>query len=671
MKPEWFNILKSIDWPTDILVLDFETYSDSTYSLSKLSTIEYIMDSRYEEHGVATFDIPGKAPFIEPQTVFWPEIKRHLHWLQSQHGQQFERCTVVCLNARFDISVLAFRYGIIPPYVVDILDLANYLDSRTKNSLAALCQRYKLPPKGDSKQFEGLHWDAVTSTDADGVPIHIPGMTDEQQVALSEYSCNDAEREWDLFCLLLPKLTRPEVELPLARQTLGLFIKPCIKVDMGFGDDLAKQMEAEVDKAVSKADITRKEASGNISFKSLMQEVLGDEPVPTKVGKKGPILALAKGDPGRERLLKHSTERVRYLMEARVAVKSWPLHIKRVGRIMSQAAANNGILPVPLKYYGGHTGRWAGTEKINLQNLTKRSEYEVINQVRNLLVAPSGFSLAIADAAQIEARMLAWLAGQSNLVEAFTAGKPIYCQFATEILGVPIRKVLPDDPPELIKYLKYSRTLGKVGVLGCGYGMGADTLQVKAKSQFGIEISASLAKKIVTHYRDSNRNITRFWQDIENAFKFVTRYPHETCDIARGLHFRREDDVTIIRLPCGRELRYPEAMVTGVGHEEHIKMPDHQKPGTYIYMWGGYLTENVIQAVSRDILGEAMLAFDTWGFPRRCKVGLHIHDEIIAVSPTDTVDKALVKLIEYLSVSPKWAPDAPLAAEGRAVERYG
>ncbi|GAF98864.1 unnamed protein product, partial [marine sediment metagenome] len=129
---------------------------------------------------------------------------------------------------------------------------------------------------------------------------------------------------------------------------------------------------------------------------------------------------------------------------------------------------------------------------------------------------------------------------------------------------------------------------------------------------------------IVTHYRTKYPKICRFWRDIEKAFKFVTRYPGQECDLPRGLHFRNEDDCTFITLPSGRDLRYEGARVVGSGRDETIKVPNEREKN-WTYVWGGYLTENIIQAICRDLLAEAMMDLKSQGVP----IGLHVHDELI------------------------------------------
>ena len=654
MAPPWVETLEVAGWPTTVVVLDFETYYDADYQIKKSSTIEFIMDARFEVLGHSRVVTDGgQYPFAPNKASFWHDSQKDLRWLQSQFGANLERCTVVAHNAIFDMTILVRKFGIMPPYIVDTLGLARAWDPRERNDLAHLCERYGLTAKGDTKQFIGVRW-------AD--------MDQAMQTALAEYANNDAEQEFNLLRIMLPLLSRPGFELSVMRHTLGLFLDPCIGVDFEAGKALVKAMETEVRRVVLATGKARKTISGTISFERELREALGDEEPPMKQGKLKPLLAIAKPDEGRAYLLAHKDPVVRGLMQARVGMKSWPLHMKRVQRIAAQAHAAGGLLPVPLNYAGAHTGRWSGGGGINLQNLGKRSEEPLVRKVRTLLVAPPGKILVIADAAQIEARVLAWIAGQLDLLKAFADGVPIYCKFASELLGKRIRKARPDDPAPIKAYLKDKRQLGKIGVLGCGYGMGWKHCMIMAKQQYQIILTPAMAKKLVDHYRQTNQQITKFWRDVEHAFKYVIKYPTEQRSLPRGLRIFNHEDCVYITLPCGRNLRYPKARV-GFDDQgrEQIWWPDPSKAGTRTHAWGGLLTENIVQAASRDVLAEALLRCEERGI----QIGLHVHDELIGVVDEEYGNKALDIQLEALRIRPTWAANLPLDAEGYTSTRYG
>ncbi len=428
------DILKSCGYPERTLVLDCETYFDKDYRLGKMSTYEYVTDDRFEILGWAIKQCDEPAEFM----LKLPSL-------------DYKNITVIMHNAPFDALVLAIHNKLYPPFIIDTLDLARHVEPRWKNSLAELCKRHGLIEKGDTDQFKGLHRSDFTG---------------QQWVDLIAYATNDAEREYDLLGLLLPKLSNPKFELRVAEYTRNLFIKPVLHFDMKRAEKLKEKMQAEVKTVVDRLDLTETQIRGNKYFESRIRELLGGEEPPMKIGKKGPILAIAKTDGGYTYLLNHPNDQVRQLMEARVAVKSWPLHIKRIERMERMAKAAGGKLPIPLRYCGAHTARWAGSEGINPQNFTARG-HPLANQIRNLIEAPKGCILVIGDFSQIEARTLDWLSEQNDMLRAFAEGRQIYSEFASELIGKKVRKPKKTDNEAVAKWYGNYRQLGKIGILGC------------------------------------------------------------------------------------------------------------------------------------------------------------------------------------------------------------
>lgn len=661
-RPTWDQVLKAAGYPTTVLLIDFETYFDKGYSLSGtggLSTIEFVMDPRFEVLGMG-------LQVADPLMRAVP----HASWISAENVREafevrtaddldsgLKNYTVLAHNARFDFSVLSRRFGITPRYSVDLLGLARAWNARARNDLASLAKRLGLPDKGHTEDFKGLSW--------------LKGnITPEKAQALANYCRHDVELEWAAFEYLLPRLSRPEVELRVMTQTLDLYLKPTLRVDAERGAALVVKMESEVEKACVPTGMTRKEISGNTPFKAAMIEALEtvfDDPADflkrTKDGKE--ILAIAKADPQRKELMEHSSERVRTLMTARNAIKSWPLHIARVNRIMRQAACVGGWLPVPLAYHGAHTGRDSGGERINLQNLGNALGHPLIAEMRQLIVAPPGHKLVIVDASQIEARKTAWAAGQTDLVEKFRSNEEIYCGFASRVLGWPVRKAKKTGIRAIEEHHLWARnSIGKVGVLGCGYGMGKKKAVVYAKGK----ITEEQAAKIVETYRAENAHIVQFWKDLEKAFRYTAKY-RRPCELPRGFRFSSTPDCdVIITLPSGREIHYHDVrFYYEQEFDRHsIEVLDPTKK-VWVRTWGGALCENVIQAISRDVLMEAALALEDMGL----HTALRVHDELVLVVPEATATEALQVAIGALSASPAWAPDSPLAAEGVVTDRYG
>jgi DNA polymerase len=478
----------------------------------------------------------------------------------------------------------------------------------------------------------------------------------------------DNLREWELFAILLPRLSNPRVELRLLQHTLELFTKPSLMVDFAYSKGLIDQYEDQVTQALGRVSLTHEEVSGNKSFGWEFDEAVraaGENPQTYyKPGAKGYNLALAKDDPELEVLLHHPNDRLRQLVEARVAIKSWPLHIARVGRIMRLAAACDGLLPVPLKYCGAHTARFSGGEKINLQNLAKRG---LLALIRGMIVAPPGMTLVIVDAAQIEARITAWIAGQQDQVEQWARNEDLYCVFASKVLGFKVRKARKTDPPQVAKRYKWARdAVGKVGVLGCGYGMGAK----KAVDYADGAIDQETAEALVRAYRAANPQIVQFWYDIQRAFVYTAKY-HKPCALPRGLRFYATDDCDVIlTLPNGREIKYARVRLSqdtqGMRKNQDKAEVWNELEHKWEHIWGGTLTENVVQAMARDVLVEAMLRLEDQGH----HTALHIHDELVIPVPEGSGEKVLKLAEAEMAKTPTWAPGLPLGAEGLLSKRY-
>lgn len=682
-RPAWLAILERCGYPIDAVVIDFETYFDADYKMARgggdgLSTVEYVADSRFEELGCAFTRVQardGAFADYEAATFFQvgeEMVKTQLECYQKLYGQNLERCTVVIQNAPFDALILLRRHGIEPPYLVDVLSLARHWHSRQKNGLDALTKQYKLPEKGDTEEFKGLtfrrrYTKSKSRKKGPKMPVQVPVATPEQTGRLSGYACNDAMREWEMFTLLLPKLSNPEIELRLMRHTLGLWLRPSLKVDFDKGRELVTLMNAEIDAAMSRVGVTdRKEISGDNSFEWLLKtalEACGDSLSPyIKVGKDKMLLAIAKTDAERKLLENHADETVRNLMAARIALDSWPIHIKRVERIMRMASCCDGYLPVPLKYHGAHTGRWSGGEKINLQNLGSRG-HDLISAVRQMIVALLGKVLVIVDASQIEARVLAWIAGQWDLVERFANNEEIYCGFASSVLGYTVRKPKKSGGiPAIEKRMLWARnSIGKVGVLGCGYGMGTDRIHEYA----GGAIDLETADKIKVVYRRDNPAICQFWRDIEKAFVYTAKY-RKPCQMPRGLRFDSTEDCdVIITLPNGRELKYHRVKLVPNDRGDTIEVwngTEHH----WEHVWGGHLTENVVQAMSRDILAECFLRLEDQGW----HTTFHCHDEVLLCVDEADGEQVLKLAITEMARRPAWGPELPLGAEGLLSKCY-
>ena len=630
------DILRQCGYPESTLVLDAETFYDKDYTLSKLSTYEYVTDKE-------RFELLGWAFKRDNEPAnFGIELPENIQWNNT---------TVIMQNARFDALILAIHNQLYPPFIIDVLDLAQHIEARWSNHLKDLCVRFGLPEKGKTSH----------------IGLHRIDFTDQEWVDLIAYAEDDAEREYELFQLLLSKFSNPTFELEVARYTRNLFLKPALHLNVKRAEKLKEEMSSEVRKVFVQVHATEKEIRGNKSFEVLLREEMKPEEPPMKHGKKGSILAIAQKDEGREYLLTHPNEKVRQLIKARLAVKSWPLHIKRVDRLLSTFECAKNRMPVPLRYYGAHTGRWSGCEGINLQNLPARGN-QLITQIRNLIEAPKGHVLIIIDFSQIEARVLDWLAEQNDMVRAFAEGRQIYCEFASQVIGHRIRKPKKTDSEELAKWYGERRGIGKVGILGCGYGMGWKRLIEYAKDMFGIIMSPETAKKTIKTYRTIHSMVILFWKKLETAFRLATQdAPQPYLLGSYGLEFRREGNATTIQLPSTRKLYDTGAKVGGTTRYPQLTMPNPGKTGPKtIHMWGGYFAENVVQAVSRDILAETVLKVEQLGV----RVPLIVHDDLSIIVPEKEAEAYRAQVEDIARTPPIWAPNLPVDIDCQISKEY-
>ncbi len=666
----WRTVLAEAGFPTEAVVLDFETYFDKDYTLSKMSTVEYVMDERFELTGLGVTDLHGKPHFLEPV-----EVAHFLSRMQAEYGDDLSGMTVVVQRGKFDCLILREKFGITPKFVVDIIDLDKMWDARAKHDLKTLAEKWGAPsPKGDTMEFKGLHW---------------RDMDDQKRERLREYTINDAEIEDWLFRKLMPiVVSRPAVELPVANHTLQMYLEPAFKIDMDLGmrivDGMKTEMQAPID-GLSNMGITitdpyrkfknpnpvpRPIVAGDISkdssFTSLVEACGGS--VPMKQGKNKMIPALARDDEGTRGLLAHSDPRVRALAEARQAVQSWPLHLAKVESILNQARARGGMIGTPLGYHNAHTARWGGAEGINLQNLGGRGRggkgtHKLIQQVRNMLCAPPGYLLGINDYSKVEAVGLAWQAGQDDLTEAFRTGADAYSDLATELFGFPVRKPKKFDPKPVAARLEVCRGFGKDAILGCGYGMGSATFYDRCYSNEDLRpkfddgtFDAIFIERVIQTYRTKYGKIPAYWNLLEKSWRWATKYHEKVVLQEQNLEFLWEDDATFIRLPSGRTLRYPHANVSGGN-----RLSYH-----WGSLWGGTLTENVIQALCRDLIAEAILCLIEHGF----RVILTVHDEIVCLLEEKDAETRLKEMGEIMCELPPWASGFPLSVEGCLSECY-
>jgi DNA polymerase I-like protein with 3'-5' exonuclease and polymerase domains len=623
----------------DIVTIDFETYYDQQFSLSKMTTEAYIRDPRFE--------IIGVGVKVNDYPTDWYSGDNPGKFLQSL---DYSKRAILCHNTAFDGAILAWHFGINPKLWLDTLSMARPLHNITVGgSLAKLVSYYGLGKKGDEVVA------ALGKRKAD--------FTEADLAQYGQYCINDVDLTYALWNKL--KVGFPSSELLVIDQTLRMYTDPVIELDVPL---LEKHLEEVRTRkrtlisdlgltGVSEEALTKMLMSNDIFAKYLKN--LGIEP-PTKTSLKTgkESWAFAKTDKGMTDLLEHPDERVQGVVAARLGVKSTLEETRTAALIGVQS---RGRLPIMLNYYGAHTGRFSGGDKLNLQNLPSRGN----TAIRRALKAPPGQMLISCDSSQIEARTVAWVAGQDDLVQAFRDKRDVYSEFASEVYG---RKITKAD--------KVERFVGKTCVLGLGYGMGAEkfrrTLEI-GQGGINVVIDINEAERIVRLYRQKNWKIVQFWQKCGNALKDML------YGGANELHPQVRYDKQGIRLPNGFYVRYPALRETANGfmyisdartYQKALKdrvltgSPPDDIAWTRIY--GGKVTENIVQALAALVIREQMAAAGM-----HFKVAFQVHDEIIIAVPEDNALADQVKLEALMSNAPKWAPDLPVACESGMAANYG
>jgi hypothetical protein len=643
-----------------VIVIDFETrWSSKDYTLRKLTTEQYIRDKRFKAFG-ACIKTYGVDDTVWHSHNDLPAAFAAIDWSTT---------AVLAHNAQFDVAILSWVYGCKPAFIFDSLSMARALRGvEVGNSLAKLAEEFKLPPKGK----------AVHSTDG------LVNLTPQIEQELADYCAHDTYLCEEVFKHLIEGY--PAKELRLIDLTLKMFTNPVLQLDQEMLREAIEEEANSRNALLRRLGIAEAELASNPKFSQILQG-LGVEP-PTKIskttGKK--TLALAKNDAHFQALLNSEREDVAQLCEARLAVKS-TLERTRAQRFLDISL--RGCLPVPLNYYGAHTGRWSASKGsgLNLQNLKRKSF------LRKSIMAPDGYMLVVCDLSQIEPRVLAYLADYDALLNIFQSGQDAYAMFGAQMFGIP--GLTKDSHPDL-------RQSAKSALLGAGYGLGWASFAAqlltgflgapptrydkKFAKQLGVTAEAlnsfvsyepymqrmdeiphtctrdellvhcASAKLIIDKYRKAAQPVKAFWEMcdalIVRSLVEGKQYTHK-C-----LTFEKER----IILPSSLALKYPQ--LSG--------KPDAKGRVQWSYgenekkLYGGALTENIVQAVARCVMTDGMLRIQ-----KRYPCVLTVHDEAVVLVPEEGADEARQWIHEQMIKDPAYMPGIPLAAESDVAKRYG
>ena len=648
-----------------IIAVDFETRWDSKdYTLSKMTTEEYIRDVRFKAFGCCFHEYGSDDPIV---WVGGRDLREYID------GVDWSRTAVLAHNAQFDVSILCWRYGIAPAFIFDTLSMGRAIRGvEVGNSLAKLAMDFGLPDKGR----------AVHSTNG------LEDLPSDIERELEEYCKHDVFLCEAIFERLVKGY--PAKELRLIDMTLRMYTNACLELDR---EMLIKALSEEGEKReglLKKLGIEETALASNPKFAEVLT-LMGVTP-PTKISKTTgkEAFAFAKNDALFQALLNGEREDVALLCEARLRVKS-TTERTRAQRFLD--ISGRGPLPVPLSYYGAATGRWTAARgsAINMQNL-KRGSF-----LRKAIMAPVGHQLVVGDLSQIEPRVLAWLADYEDMLDIFRSGSDAYAAFGAQMFNIP--GLSKESHPDL-------RQSAKSALLGCGYGLGwasfaaqllvgflgappvrydkafAKKLGVDAAyidrfvgwdenvtklreiphtcTERELLIHCVAAKKIIDIYRSTAHPVVSFW-DMCSKLMEKSLYGGEEV-VYKCVTFRKEEIV----LPSGMTLKYPNL------RNEYDK---ETKQSNWVYgeagvkptkLYAGKITNNIVQGTARVVMTDGMLRVD-----KKYPVVGTVHDELLCVVPDDEVEYAKGWVLEQMIAPPKYMPGIPLNSEVGAHRRYG
>jgi DNA polymerase len=606
-----------------MITIDFETYYATDYSLTRLTTEEYVRGDQFQVIGIAVKVNDAPAEW------FTGTHDETAEWLaQFDWGNHF----VLAHNAIFDASIMTWIFGQRPKAWLDTMSMARaVLGPNASVSLEKLSNHFGLGTKGtEVVNAKGLRRE---------------DFPEDQLAQYGEYCKNDVELTYKLYAEL--NGTFPIKEKRLIDITIRMFSDPLLELDTKRLEEHLQGVRDRKEKLFTDSGITKEVLNSSAKFAELLRENHVYPPIKISPATGKETYAFAKSDADFVALLEHPNEVVQAIVAARLGAKS-TLEETRTERFIDIAKRGPimGALrraPIPLKYYAAHTGRWGGSDKVNLQNLPSRGAEG--GKLKRCIVAPRGHVIIDCDSSQIEARVLAWLAGQHDILDLFAKQQDVYKYMARMIYGISEDEVSPEQ-----------RFIGKTTVLGAGYGMGAIKFQVQLKNM-GKDLDYDTCRFIIKQYRNANHRISDWWNHLNMVMTHIINQKPVEVDRVGLL---TTTPFTGIALPNGLYLNYPELERHTNGEFTYATRQGPNK------IYGGKVAENICQAVARCIIGEQMIQIE-----KRYRVVLTVHDAIACVVPQDEADEARAYIEQCMRTSPSWAKNLPLNCESGMAENYG
>ena len=623
-----------------VVYIDFESFYDSDYTLKNMTPYEYILDYRWETIGCGFALNDGPVEFYPGD-----EIAQILQELPRPYA-------CVSYNALFDASILAFRYGIHPDVLIDAMGIVRAtLLHRVRNgrvSLANISKVLGLPEKkvGVLKNASGMRRADLEAR---------PQLWEEYK----QYCRQDTDN-----CRMITQILGkqyPKEQIWVMDAILRMCTRPNFLADVPHLKAHLSDIQASKESLLQRVGLTRGDLLSADKFADALK-ALGVEP-PTKLslsaaekGETKHIYAFAQSDANFRELEDHENPDVQALVAARLGIKS-TMEERRAERFIGMAEAAQSAfgtpwMPVALGYGKAHTHRFGGEWSVNMQNLPSRKS----RKLRESFVAPAGYKVVSVDASQIEARLVAWLAGEVELLATFAAGEDVYCWFGTDLF----RRVITKGD-------KIERFCSKEIVLGLGFQMGAWKLylNINAKAKdFGFteEFTVRQCEVWVEFYRGKFKRIKNLWWQTQQMLKQLCQMNAPQFQL--GPSYTEGTDLV---LPTGLRLYYDN-----MREEDGEIFFDYGRERKKIY--GGKFTENHVQSLDNAHVMDAAMRID-----KKCKqfmlpnirLAHQVHDELIYVVPDGLVATLGVIAYDEMRTPAWWGSGLPLDAGVSIGQSYG
>lgn len=579
---------------SQVLAIDFESHYDKgSYSVKDLGNWLYCQDSRFRVLTVATHD--GERSVACPPDKFpWDTLH---DTVLLAHNAPFDRAVFSRLQELGQVPA-----GIVPRGWVCTASAAAY--HGLPRDLAGAC-KYAL----------GVEVDKTTRDDLGQGSLFARGAE------LEAYAAKDAELCWQLWQKLCPTWPVDEARLSCLTDDMG---RRGVRLDVGGLAAAVADVQGTL--ASCRARIPFDPPMSTPAFRAWCDSVGAKPPASTSKT----TVAAGDADP-------RVTPVVAALQEYRAANRTLT-----VLEAMRSRVGSDGRCRYQLKYFGaGQTGRWSGGGGLNMQNFNRGDAAGGID-MRGLIVPEPGHVFIVVDYAQIEARVLLWLARETSMLEWLRGGMDLYEAAARRMLGYADPRPIKQVNPAL-------RQLAKAMALGLGFGMGAKKFVASAKVLGGVELTYPQAEDAVKRFRGGNANVVTLWDRLRDAF-----------DARSGKRLYR------LPLPSGRVLRYWDPVYDP---KDDQRTAAQVAGGDRVFLHPGLLAENMVQATARDILAQAWLRCAAAGFAPV----LSVHDELVFEVPEATAQDATREIERLMLTPPAWdyVDLLPLAVESKACKRYG